>query len=384
MSKVKLENVWKIYKTKKDDVIGVKALNLNIKDGEFVAILGPSGSGKSSTLRMIAGLEEVSKGKIWIGERVVNELVPQYRDIAMVFENYALYNNKTVFENIAFPLRLRNIPPDEIKKQVYSVSEILEIMDILNEKVSKLSGGQKQRISIGRALVRDPQVLLMDEPISHLEAKLRTHMRAEITRLQKTFNRTTIYVTHDQNEAITMANRVAVMNFAELQQYDTPENIFNRPFNEFVAEFVGEPPINMFDCSLKGDFDNLCLFSDNFQIEIPKKIKNEIKKEQVLLKEMILGIRPQDMTIIKDEKDGTISGEIFYWEMRGDEGIAMVKVNKNIVMVRTSAKFDFSKGDKIHINFDPEKMNIFNKNTTKNICVSEKEFASLKNGEVYK
>jgi len=380
MSEVKLENIWKIYKTKKDDVIGVKNLNLNIKDGEFVALLGPSGSGKSSTLRMIAGLEEVTKGKIWIGEKVVNEFVPQYRDIAMVFENYALYNHKTVFENIAFPLTLRKISPDEIKKQVYSVSEILKITDILNEKTANLSGGQKQRVSIGRALVRDPKVLLMDEPISHLEAKLRTHMRAEITRLQKRFNRTTIYVTHDQNEAITMANRIAVMNFAELQQYDTPENIFNRPFNEFVAGFVGEPPMNMFDCNLKGDF----LFSDNFQIEIPKKIKNEIKKEQVLSKEMILGIRPQDMTIIKDKKSGAISGEIFHWEMRGDEGIAIVKVNKNIVTVKTSAKFNFSKGDKIHIDFDPEKINIFNQNTTKNICVSEKEFVSLKNGEVYK
>lgn len=381
MSKVKLENIWKIYKTKKGNVIGVKNLNLDIKEGKFVALLGPSGSGKSSTLRMIAGLEEVTKGRIWIGEKIVNEIIPRDRNIAMVFENYALYNHKTVFENIAFPLMLRRIPSDEIKKQVYSVAEILKIMDILNEKTANLSGGQKQRVSIGRALVRDPEVLLMDEPISHLEAKLKTHMRAEIVRLQKKFNRTTIYVTHDQHEAITMADHVAVMNFAELQQYDTPENLYNRPFNEFVAGFIGEPPINMFDCNLKGDFNDLYLFSENFQLEIPKKIKNEIQKEQILSKEMKLGIRPQDMTIIKDKKSRSISGKIFHWEIRGDEGIAMVKVNENMVMVKTPAKFNFSKNEEVQIDFDPEKINIFNQNTTKNICVSEKEFVSLEKGE---
>lgn len=381
MSRVKLENVWKIYKTRKKDVIGVNNLNLDIKDGQFVALLGPSGCGKSSTLRMLAGLEEITKGKIWVGDRIVNEIIPQDRNIAMVFENYALYTHKTVFENIAFPLILRGVSSDEVKKQVYGVAEILKIVDILNENTNKLSGGQRQRVSIGRALVRNPEVLLMDEPISHLEAKLRAHMRAELTRLQRKFNRTTIYVTHDQHEAITMADKIAVMNFGELQQYDTPENLFNRPFNEFVAGFIGEPPMNIFNCNLEEESNDLYLVSDNFKFKIPDKIKIEIKEEQVLSKEMKLGVRAQDMMISGQKKNHkNISGEMFHWEIRGDEGIAMVKVGKNMITVKTPANFKFSKKEETQIDFDLEKISIFNKSTTKNICVSDKEFISLAEG----
>ena len=378
MSRIKLENVWKIYKTRKKDVIGVKNLNLDIKDGQLIALLGPSGCGKSSTLRMIAGLEEITKGKIWVGERIVNEIIPQNRNIAMVFENYALYTHKTVFENIAFPLVLRGISSNEIKKQVYWAAETLKIVDILNENTNKLSGGQRQRVSIGRALVRDPEVLLMDEPISHLEAKLRAHMRTELTRLQRKFNRTTVYVTHDQHEAITMADKIAVMNFGELQQYDTPENLYNRPFNEFVAGFIGEPPMNIFNCNLEKESNDLYLVSNNFKFKVPDKIIIEIKKEQILSKEMKLGIRPQDMMISRQKKnDRNISGEMFHWEVRGDEGIAMVKVDKNMIAVKTPANFKFSKKEEIQIDFDLEKINIFNKSTKKNICVSDKEFISL-------
>ena len=381
MSRVKLENVWKIYKTRKKDVIGVKNLNLDIKDGQLIALLGPSGCGKSSTLRMLAGLEEITKGKIWVGERIVNEIIPQDRNIAMVFENYALYTHKTVFENIAFPLVLRGVSSNEIKKQVYWAAETLKIVDILNENTNKLSGGQRQRVSIGRALVRDPEVLLMDEPISHLEAKLRTHMRTELTRLQRKFNRTTVYVTHDQHEAITMADKIAVMNFGELQQYDTPEYLYNRPFNEFVAGFIGEPPMNIFNCNLEKESNDLYLVSNNFKFKVPDKIKTEIKKEQVLSKEMKLGIRPQDMMISRQKKnDRNISGEMFHWEVRGDEGIAMVTVDKNMIAVKTPANFKFHKKEEIQIDFDPEKINIFNKSTTKNICVSDKEFISLAEG----
>jgi len=381
MSRVKLENVWKIYKTRKKDVIGVKNLNLDIKDGQFVAILGPSGCGKSSTLRMLAGLEEITKGKIWVGERIVNEIIPQDRNIAMVFENYALYTNKTVFENIAFPLVVRRIPPDEIKKQVYRIAEILKIVDLLNKKANKLSSGQRQRVSIGRALVRNSEVLLMDEPISHLDAKLKTYMRTELVRVQRKFNRTVVYVTHDQHEAVTMADKVAVMNFGELQQFDTPENLYNRPFNELVAGFIGEPPINTFNCNLEKESNDLYLVSNDFKFKIPDKIKIEIKKEQVLSKEMKLGIRPQDMIISRQKQNNkNISGEMFHWEIRGDEGIAMVKIDKNIVAVRTPANFKFSKKEEVQIAFDPEKISIFNKYTTKNICVSDKEFISLAEG----
>lgn len=384
MSTVKLENVWKIYKTRKKDVVGVEDLNLFIEDGSFVAILGPSGCGKSSTLRMLAGLEEVSRGKIWINDKIVNDIIPQHRNIAMVFENYALYTHKTVYENLAFPLLIRGGSSEEISKNVKRVSEILKISEILDENVGKLSGGQRQRVSIGRALVRTPNVMLMDEPISHLEAKLKTHMRAELIRLQKKYKVTTIYVTHDQHEAITMASKVAVMNFGKLQQFDTPSNLFNRPFNEFVAGFIGEPPINFLDCNLEKDLNDFYLVSKNFRFKIPNNIRVEIQKEQILSKAMKLGIRPQDMTLKKGKKEERgIAGEIFYWEARGDEGAAMLKVDQNLVTAKTSANFDFTKNEELQIDFDLEKILIFNKDSGKNICVSDKEFIALDKGEEF-
>lgn len=376
MYKLRLVNLCKNYI--KGQMDGVRNLNLNIEDGEFVSLLGPSGCGKSSTLRMIAGLEDVTSGEIWLSDRVINDVVPQKRNIAMVFENYALYTHKTVFDNIAFPLLVRKMSEAEIKSKVLEAADILKIRDILNEKAINLSGGQKQRVSIGRALVRDPEMLLMDEPISHLEAKLKTHMRAELKRLQKQFRRTTIYVTHDQYEAMTMADRIAVMNLAELQQFDVPERLFQKPFNEFVAGFIGEPPMNMFDCELIEENQNYFLASGNFKFQIPETIKNDIKKEQITTREMRLGLRPQFMTVRSQRSDEReIQGEVFHWEIHGDEGVLMAKVGQLTVMIKTSDTFKAQRGDNIYMDFDPEKINVFNKATSRNICIGQHEFDAL-------
>lgn len=375
MASVRLVNLWKKYL--KGQLDGVRGLNLEIKDGEFVSFLGPSGCGKSSTLRMIAGLEDVTEGEIWIGDKLVNDIVPQDRNVAMVFENYALYNYMTVYQNIAFPLQLRKIPGDEIKKAVHNVAEILQITDILYEKPTQLSGGQKQRVSIGRAIVRRPTVLLMDEPISHLEAKLKTHMRMEIKKLHQESRQTTIYVTHDQYESLTLAERIAVMNLGELQQYDTPQMIFERPSNEFVAGFVGEPPMNFLDCELGQEGDSYYLVSQSFRFRLPITVSQQIQHNRVTSRKMKLGVRPQDMIAYREQKTGReITGEVFFWETRGDEAVLMVRLeeNKNLVMVSTPPDFNTIKGEKVFLDFDPEKINIFDQKTTLNILASEKSF----------
>ncbi|MBC7189910.1 ATP-binding cassette domain-containing protein, partial [Candidatus Aerophobetes bacterium] len=247
MAEVILKGVYKRY----GRVEAVKNLNLHIKDKEFFCLLGPSGCGKSSTLRMIAGLEEISEGIIKIGNRIINNLEPKDRDVAMVFENYALYPHMTVYENLSYPLKGRGMTSSEIDKRVRYIAGLLQIAELLDRKPRQLSGGQKQRVALGRAIVRNPQVFLMDEPISHLDAKLRTLMRAELKRLQRELNTTTIYATPDQREAIAMADTIAIINKGEIQQIGTPLEIFNFPANEFVAGFTGEPPMNLFDCSVE-------------------------------------------------------------------------------------------------------------------------------------
>ena len=377
MPKLRLVHLYKTYI--KGQMDGVRDLNLEVEEGEFVSLLGPSGCGKSSTLRMIAGLEDVTSGEIWLKGRMINNVVPQERDIAMVFENYALYTHKTVYDNISFPLMVRKVEPKEIHRKVSDVAQVLQIEDILHEKAINLSGGQKQRVSIGRAIVRDPELLLMDEPISHLETKLKTHMRAELKRLQRQLGRTTIYVTHDQYEAMTMADRIAVMDRAHLQQYDIPQKLFLRPYNEFVAGFIGEPPMNMFDCDLKEEGGELHLISPNFNLAIPESVRREIKEEQIKgATKVRLGIRPQDMAPQEKQENGRqIEGKVFHWEIHGDEGVLVAKVSDNLVMVNTPEDFKAGSGEVVHIGFNPEKINIFNAQTTKNICVGEAEFSAL-------
>ena len=248
MARVKLENVWKKY----GDVEAVRNVTLECRDKEFLCLLGPSGCGKSSTLRMIAGLEYVTEGKIYIGDRCVNEIDPYKRDIAMVFESYALYPHKKVYDNMAYPLRVQKYKEDEIKMRVGRAAEILDIKELLDRWPRQLSGGQKQRVAIGRAIVRDPKVFLLDEPISHLDAKLRTHMRGELKRLHRDLDATMVYVTHDQLEGMTMADRIAVMNLGQLQQVGTPDEVFNHPKNKFVAGFIGGSPTKPATHSLTG------------------------------------------------------------------------------------------------------------------------------------
>jgi len=246
MASVSIRNVWKYY----GKTAAVKDLDIEITDGEFLCILGPSGCGKSSTLRMLAGLEHISAGDILFGDQRVNDLPPKERDIAMVFENYALYPHKNVYENIANSLRLGNIPKDSIEQKVTKAAKMLEIGGLLDRKPLELSGGQKQRVAIGRAIVREPQLFLFDEPIAHLDAKLRAYMRVELKILQRELGTTMVYVTHDQLEALSMADRIAVMHEGVLQQLGTPQDIYNSPVNEWVAGFVGEPPMNFIDCEI--------------------------------------------------------------------------------------------------------------------------------------
>ena len=249
MAEIQIKNLCKDF----GKVKAVIDLNLDIKDKEMLCFLGPSGCGKTTSLRMVAGLERPTSGTIHIGGKDVTNLPPRDRDIAMVFENYALYPQMTVFENIAFPLKVKEVPEIEIKEKVMKAAGILEIQDLVDRNINQLSGGQKQRVAMGRAIVRNPSVFLMDEPISHLDAQLRAHMRGEIKRLQKDLGTTMIYVTHDQLEAMSMADRVAIMNFGVLQQLGTPDEIFNEPVNEFVAGFIGDPPINFINGSLIED-----------------------------------------------------------------------------------------------------------------------------------
>ena len=267
MATVTISDVWKYY----GKTMAVKELNLEIKNNEFMCILGPSGCGKSSTLRMLAGLEFISSGDIYFDDVRVNDLPPRDRDIAMVFENYALYPHKTVYENMANPLKLRRTPKDEIERRVRRAAEILEIDPLLGRKPVELSGGQKQRTAIGRAIVREPKVFLFDEPIAHLDAKLRSHMRGELKHLQRDLETTTVYVTHDQLEGMSMADRIAVMHEGVLQQLGTPEEIYNQPANEFVAGFVGEPPMNFLDCTLERTNVGLTVVHSGFRLALSEQ-----------------------------------------------------------------------------------------------------------------
>ena len=294
MARVLLQNVWKRY----GKVEAVKEVTFEVRDHEFFCLLGPSGCGKSSTLRMIAGLEEISEGEIYIGDRVVNRVEPKDRDVAMVFESYALYPHKTVYDNMAFPLRIRKgqYTEAQIKERVTHAAKILEINELVNRYPRQLSGGQKQRVAIGRAIVREPQVFLMDEPISHLDAKLRTQMRGELKHLQKVLKSTMVYVTHDQLEAMSMADRIAIMYRGVLQQVGTPDEVFNHPVNNIVAGFIGDPPMNFIDCRLKVEGDDWWLGNHAFKIKILPDLAAKFKQNSKSFggtMDLVLGIRPR-------------------------------------------------------------------------------------------
>src|ERR671924_396050 len=292
MARVAFENVVKKY----GDVTAVNNLNIDVADKEFLVLVGPSGCGKTTALRCLAGLEEITSGNIKIGERIVNDIAPKDRDIAMVFQSYALYPHLSVYDNMAFGLKLRKVPKEEIKRRVGEAADILGIRDLLERKPRQLSGGQRQRVAVGRAIVREPKVFLFDEPLSNLDAKLRVAMRAEISKLHQRLQTTFIYVTHDQIEAMTMATRIAVINKGVLQQLDSPQNLYDHPNNLFVAGFIGSPAMNMVEAQLVPSNDSLAIQFGDFSLDVPEEVlatRSAVKAYEC--KPIVIGIRPEDM-----------------------------------------------------------------------------------------
>ncbi|MBQ3079707.1 MAG: sn-glycerol-3-phosphate ABC transporter ATP-binding protein UgpC [Clostridia bacterium] len=316
MASVTLEHVKKIYD---NHVVAVQDFNLNIKDKEFVVFVGPSGCGKSTTLRMIAGLEDISEGTLKIGERVVNDVEPKDRDIAMVFQNYALYPHITVYENLAFSLRIRKMDKNEIHRRVCQAAEILGITEYLARKPKALSGGQRQRVAIGRAIVREPQVFLMDEPLSNLDAKLRNQMRAEIILLRKRLDTTFIYVTHDQTEAMTLGDRIVIMKDGFIQQVGTPQEVFETPHNLFVACFIGSPQMNIFNGKLVKEANGYSVNLLGMKLNLDEEKCALLRKNNVSSMDVLVGARPEHMTVCFDNKASAINGMITVNEMMGSE-----------------------------------------------------------------
>ena len=371
MARVKLTDVKKVYDNK---VVAVHDFNLDIKDREFVVFVGPSGCGKSTTLRMIAGLEEISEGTIEIDDVVVNDLQPKDRDISMVFQNYALYPHLTVFENIAFPLRLQKRPQEEVYNKVLEVAEILGITDYLSRKPRALSGGQRQRVAIGRAMVRHPKVFLMDEPLSNLDAKLRNQMRAEIILLRERIDTTFVYVTHDQTEAMTLGDRIVIMKDGYIMQVGTPDEVFEKPANLFVAEFIGAPKMNTFKCNLIKENGEYYVTPFGSKILVDG-IKGQLLKEKnIEPREVILGVRPEHMILGKD-KDNDIDAEVIVSEMMGSELHLHLKTNTDEELIVRVPTIDLSHeerdklttGHTLHITFKGNVMNFFDVETENNI-----------------
>ncbi len=365
MASVTLKNVKKVYDK---NVTAVHDFNLEITDKEFVVFVGPSGCGKSTTLRMIAGLEDITEGECFIGDKLVNDVPPKDRDIAMVFQNYALYPHMTVYENMAFSLKLKKKPKDEIDKLVKEAAEILDITEYLPRKPKALSGGQRQRVAIGRAIVRHPQVFLMDEPLSNLDAKLRNQMRAEIIKLRERVNTTFIYVTHDQTEAMTLGDRIVVMKDGYIMQIGTPSDVFNCPQNVFVAGFIGTPQINFFDGKLVAN-------EDKYAIELfGKTFKLSLDKQQVLganhekPQDVICGIRPENISVVDESDPNAIPAQIEVSEMMGSEVFVHIKIGEFPATVKISNtdsinqyEFDMKNTKKIFVTFNEYKIHVFNK-----------------------
>jgi multiple sugar transport system ATP-binding protein len=358
MASLTFNGVWKRY----DQVEAVKDLNLAVADGEFLCLLGPSGCGKSSSLRMIAGLEFISEGDILLGGERINDLEPRHRNIAMVFESYALYPQKTVYENMANPLRLRKMSKDEIDRRVQETARILEIERLLGRRPSQLSGGQKQRVAIGRVLVREPKAFLFDEPIAHLDAKLRARMRGELKHIQKTLRTTTVYVTHDQLEGMSMADRIAIMRDGVLQQVGTPHEVFNRPANVWVATFVGDPPMNILNGELQTADGGLVARAPQFTITVPADKAAALSRTPVEGGRVQVGIRPEALTL-SSVRDAVhpIAGRIYAVQPLGDVEIVDVRVGDDRILVRTELG-TISNEDMdapVYLGYKPEKLHFF-------------------------
>ncbi len=363
MAEVVLDHVYKIFEK---NVVAVNDVSFEVKDKEFIVLVGPSGCGKSTTLRMIAGLEEVSKGEIQIDGRVVNDVPPKDRDIAMVFQNYALYPHMTVYDNMAFGLKLRKYSKQEIKQRVMEAAEILGIKEFLDRKPKALSGGQRQRVAVGRAIVRKPKVFLFDEPLSNLDAKLRVQMRTEIIKLHDRLEATMIYVTHDQVEAMTMGDRIVVLKDGKVQQIDTPLNLYNKPVNKFVAGFIGSPSMNFLDVRLTRAEDGRLHISDgSFQIPVPKAFEKVL--EPYVGQEVVFGIRPEDIhslqtaTVIREK--AKIQAQVEVVELMGSEVYLYLATQKNHLVARIESNDYPRAGQEAEVIFDMGKVHFFDKRT---------------------
>ena len=368
-----------IYKKYPGGVVAVSDFNLEIRDKEFLIFVGPSGCGKSTTLRMIAGLEEISEGELYIGDRYVNDIAPKDRDIAMVFQNYALYPHMTVFDNMAFGLKLRKVPKEEIKRRVEEAARILDIAHLLERRPKALSGGQKQRVALGRAIVRNPAVFLLDEPLSNLDAKLRASMRTELTKLHKKVETTFIYVTHDQVEAMTMASRIVVMRDGVIQQVDTPQNLYDSPCNLFVAGFIGTPQMNFFTGKLLKKENDLYAMLGTTEIKIPAEKANNPDLKEYIGQEVIFGVRPEaihdEPMFLQSLAETTMNVDVDVTELMGAEtylylafeGMEDATNNKNVI-ARVSSRSTAKPGDKITVAIDASRIHIFDKDTEKCIC----------------
>ncbi len=392
MAEVKLVNIKKVYpyvsgeekkKNKKksadepekkkvnlqitdEGVVAVQAFNLDIKDKEFIVLVGPSGCGKSTTLRMVAGLEEISDGELYIDGKLMNDVAPKDRDIAMVFQNYALYPHMTVYDNMAFSLKLRHTPKDEIDKKVREAAEILDITQYLERKPKALSGGQRQRVAIGRAIVRAPKVMLMDEPLSNLDAKLRNEMRAEIIKLRQRINTTFMYVTHDQTEAMTLGDRIVIMKDGYIQQIGTPQEVFNHPANLFVAGFIGMPVMNFFDAELKREGDKFFVEVGGIKVELAPEKEARLLKNNVQSQPVTLGVRPEHT----DVAEQGIASTVEVAEMMGSSVHLHLNADGKdvIVIVPTiDMKGSYKQGDTVHFTFDGKVAHVFSKETDKNL-----------------
>ncbi len=357
MVRVTLDNVSKFF----GKVKAVVDLNLEIRDGEFVALLGPSGCGKTTTLLMVAGIYKPTKGRILFDDEDVTDLPPKDRNIGMVFQSYALYPHMTVYDNIAFPLKLKKVPKQEIDRKVKEVAKLLQIDELLNRKPAQLSGGQRQRVALGRALVKEPDVLLLDEPLSNLDAKLRILMRAEIKRLQKELGITTIYVTHDQVEAMSMADRIAVMNKGRLQQYADPQTLYNKPANLFVAGFIGSPPMNLVEGSIVEENGTYYFVSSSFKYRLPNDIGEIVASKTG---EVILGIRPEDVKIVLGNgDDNVINGTVYVVEPLGRDLLVNVKVGDTLFKILAPADLSLEPGQEVLLAPHEKKIHIFDKKT---------------------
>ena len=368
-----------IYKKYPGGVTAVSDFNLEIKDKEFLIFVGPSGCGKSTTLRMIAGLEEISEGELYIGDRFVNDIAPKDRDIAMVFQNYALYPHMTVFDNMAFGLKLRKVPKEEIKRRVEEAARILDISHLLERRPKALSGGQKQRVALGRAIVRNPKVFLLDEPLSNLDAKLRASMRTELTKLHKKVETTFIYVTHDQVEAMTMASRIVVMRDGVIQQVDTPQNLYDLPCNLFVAGFIGTPQMNFITGKLEKKGNDLYATIGAFELKLPAEKANNPALKEYVGQEVVFGIRPESIhdepMYLQSFANTTMDVSVDVTELMGAEiylyigfeGMEDATGGKNLI-ARVSSRSQARAGDQIKVAIDTSRIHIFDKDTEKCIC----------------